>query len=322
MKLLNRVIERNPIRTVTFALLAILLISCHSVPDSDLAHENYIAPRGGNPAAQSIRWSPANEDIILVFGAETPSSPVEIYTYNIQTKDKNVIVKERPGFLFDATWTPDGEHILIMSQPDMPGYQPHGWWLMNIESGTKNYFLESGDIAYSPDGKTIAFLRETRASDRILGVELYLINVATREESLVYSNLDVDHSRGISWSSDGQSLAFSLCAGSHCDLYIWLVEKNILERITQDGRNQEPVWSPAGYVLAYLMRDESDIARHYLMLTMPDKDCDLKLPTRETVLSASWSPDGKYLAYLDVSGIYSVDVEKAFDRNIYQNFCN
>lgn len=309
-------------RAATFALLALLLVACYSASENDPDSENYIAPRGKNPAAQSIRWSPVDEDTILVFGVEMPSSPAEIYTYNIRTKEKNVLVKERPGFLFDAMWTPDGEHLLIMSQPDMPGYQPHGWWVMSIENGTKNYFLESGDIAYSPDGKTIAMLRETRTGNRILGIELSLVNVVTREESLVYSNLEVDQSRGISWSSDGQSIVFSLCSESDCDLYIWFVEKNVLERITQDGRNQEPVWSPSGHVLAYLMRDKSNIARQYLMLTTPDRNCDLKLPSRETVLSASWSPDGKHLAYLDADGIYSVDIEKTFGRDIYQNFCD
>lgn len=304
-----------------FIFLALFLVACHSASDNQ-GIETYIAPRGRNPAAQNIRWSPIDEDIILVFGVELPSTPAEIYTYNIQTRDKNALVKERPGFLFDAMWTPDGEHILIMSQPDMPGYQPHGWWVMNIKNGTKNYYLASGDIAYSPDGKTIAILREIRAGNRILGIELSLVNVATREESLVYSNLEVDQSRGISWSSDGQLIAFSLCSESDCDLYIWLVEKNVLERITQDGRNQEPVWSPSGQVLAYLMRDKSNIAWHYLMLTTPQKNCELKIPTKQPVLSVSWSPDGKHLAYLDADGVYSVDVEKIFGRDIYQNFCD
>lgn len=323
--MINRLFFQSPMRKkrLTMGILlfiAIFCIGCNPINgDSNIG--TYIIASGKNPEAQKIVWSPTNADLVLLFSAGLPDSTAEISTYNIKTKKKTVIVKEQPAFLYDVVWAPDGNHILILSGPDMQGYQPHGWWLMNIEQGEKEYFCESGDVAFSPDGQIVAILREISVGDDSAGVQLLFLDVKTREEILVYSNPDADYSRGISWSPDGKSLVFSLGLKLSRDLYFWTAETNEVVKITKANRSDNPIWSPKGNIIAYLASGQSNVTETSLHLTVQNGSCDLIIPSIQYVKSVTWSPDGEKLAYINRDGIYYLEIDKVLGKDVYQDLC-
>jgi Tol biopolymer transport system component len=49
--------------------------------------------------------------------------------------------------------------------------------------------------------------------------------------------------------------------------------------------------------------------------------CNVEIQNLEYVQSPAWSPDGKKMAYIASDGIYYLDLDKFFDKDVYQRLC-
>lgn len=274
----------------------------------------FIASRGSSPPAQSIVWSPTDEDKILVAAYETPAEPSEIYILDIKTRQENVLAKQLPAYLLEAKWTPDGNYALILSGGDTTGFETPGWWKVDINNKSSEHILDLIDAAWSPDGKTIAALREEKKGVNTIKIDLLIIDGDTNQEEIIATYDQADSRSGLSWSPDGQYLVFSLGKYGFNDLYILNMRTRQVVKITENIGSKYPAWSPAGNIIAF---------EKYPSLHLIDMDgkCEVEIPNLENVWSPTWSPDGRKLGYVGRDGIYFVDIGKVIERNIYEGLC-
>ncbi len=98
-------------------------------------------------------------------------------------------------------------------------------------------------------------------------------------------------------SPDGRQLAVEIAN----DIWIYDFERDNVRRLTFEGINQNPVWSPDGTRIAYAMAKKN---KNVLYLRMSDgSGAATRLTGKTTVqFPSSWSPDGRVLAYADTTG--------------------
>ena len=72
-----------------------------------------------------------------------------------------------------------------------------------------------------------------------------------------------------------------------------------MTRLTEDGRNEGPLWAPDGRRIAF---NSIQADGYHLMMKAMDGGSVERLTTRSTpVYAHSWTPDGSALAFINVS---------------------
>jgi Tol biopolymer transport system component len=298
-------------------LLVISLAGCQSNKMSDGIIN--VAPRG-IPPSQSIVWSPINPDQVLVTSSNLGPG-AEVYILNIKTKDRKVIAHTESGSFFEAKWTPDGKDVLILVGENVEAFSPQGWWKVNINGKSAEYLLGFVTAAWSPDGKTIATFSEEQQNGQFSKINLKLINVDTHREEIIFTSTELDTASNLSWSPDGQYLTFALGKSQLGDLHILNVSTEEFVNITEDQMVDSPVWSPTGKIIGFENRSQTEF-RITLHLISLDGKCNVEIPNLENAISPTWSPDGKKLGYIAEDGIYIIELDKIFGRDITNDICS
>lgn len=308
----------------TKALMIIILLSWAS---SLLAGCNFLdanRPTGdgvtfiasvGSPPADSIVWSPV-ENKILVTAGDVGMGRAQVYILDLGTKRKKVLINVDYGDIVASTWSPDGKYVLLVARDGSVGNGAGGVWKLDVENDSLKFLVDAGSSAWSPDGKSIASFFFERPNKR----SLRLMDVDTKNVTSIYETTDMRYDFGLSWSSDGQNLVFALGMDNPGNLYtINVLTKEVLQ-ITEDVRSSRPAWSPVGNVIAYTSWP-SQGTKTTLHLISADGICDIQIPNLEYVWSPTWSPDGRKIAYIGQDGIYVLDTDIVFGRDIYQSLC-
>jgi Tol biopolymer transport system component len=244
----------------------------------------------------------------------------QVYLLDITTGKKEVLVNTDYGDFVASTWAPDGKHVLLVARKNTIGSGAGGLWILNMESNSLEHLLDSGYAVWSPNGKTIATFSVEGINTVSEKVVLSLIDVDTKNITEIYENLNAKYFFGLSWSPDGENLVFSLGEDPE-NLYTLNVQTGQATQITEGIKSTAPVWSPVGNIIAYVSWPTTGI-RKTLHFINSDGKCDIQIPNLEYVWSPTWSPDGKKLAYIARDGIYFLEIEKIFGRDIYQGLCD
>jgi Tol biopolymer transport system component len=192
-------------------------------------------------------------------------------------------------------WSLDDKQLLVSVPRANSSDTKNGCWIMNADGSARQWFTTGRNACYSPDGTRIAFVNGHEGSDNI-----YIYDVLEGKSKFMLQEKYL-HIYGCSWSPDGTQICF--CGnrqGSPPELAIMdaaSTEKPVKVRLSDKNLGHNPSWSPGSKILVSLLVDE--FPRLHIVdpqtedaPTLLNNSADHGLP-----IDASWSPDGKQIAF-------------------------
>ena len=122
-------------------------------------------------------------------------------------------------------------------------------WLMDVDGENKRLLLDRNafDVAWSPDGKQIAFESYTDPATSDSDFDIWVVKTdGTDARNLTQGRFKRHYSP--TWSPDGRKIAFAAAPdGRDRELQIFVMKMATGEmtQITNKGNNFEPYWAPA-----------------------------------------------------------------------------
>jgi Tol biopolymer transport system component len=158
-----------------------------------------------------------------------------------------------------AVWMPDGRSLLIAvvkyqkTERQAPFFSKV--FEYNISSKQLTSLFENGsNLAPSPDGKTIAFLKR----DDNKRTDIYFFNTATKKETVFKT--DTSRKNSLEWSPDGKNLLYNISRGgtsqsATIEICVLNIATKQVKQITQSGKDKsyDPNWCPDSKKIVYYL---------------------------------------------------------------------
>ena len=250
-------------------------------------------------------WSPDGQRIAFVrIITSEPSFTIFVVSALGTSPERKLLSLTRgPSTI---VWSPDGRFIAISDAPS--SRERPGIVLFSPETGEKRHltsppvqFGADSHPAFSPDGKTLAFVRENTP---VTG-DIYVVPVAGGEPRRVtYDNAQHNFNSGVvgglAWTADGRAVIFSSTRRGVPGLWRVAVSGGEPERLAAGGDNTYyPTVSRQGHRLAYTqLFSGTPVYR----IGVPNSTARPGLATRliastQADASPQYAPDGKRIAF-------------------------
>lgn len=319
--------------------LMLSLGACSRYADIPPEEVEYISWTGLSPFERPV-WSPDGTRLALKEWSLPGLGKARLAIYTFADEQLHLLTYTS-GYFTSLSWSTDSSK-LVVAKVDERGY---GSQIEIVDLNSEQVtMIGSGaaGAAWAPDGQVIAIfvapnsnttsnqfaINLVRADGKLLKTIPLQIKIAPISQSptaipptlapgqlfFIPSYPPEYNFDGMSWSPDGQQIAFSLShhsseGGLAGDLYIVNVDTGELRQMTFEGWNYEPAWSPSGNMIAYIKDVKSRLGgRLYVM--KPNGSCSSALSDMPFVEGISWSPDGSRIVYESGNGIYILNVAK------------
>ncbi len=150
---------------------------------------------GQNGCAMGSSWSPDGRR--LAYGSQAGLKDTTLSVVNRDGEDARVLVRMPPGRLSDAAWSPRGGEIVYTTLTlglgnGLPTV------LVGVDTGDTTLLMNPGgyNLAWSPDGTQLAFIRGTEVARRS---EIYAVPARPNEEPRRITQTDMWSGRSLSW---------------------------------------------------------------------------------------------------------------------------
>lgn len=268
-----------------------------------------------------MNLSPDGRYLVYDFPPKDDSPLRDIFLLSIDGGREITLVNDASDDIF-PTWSPDGRHVLFVS--DRQGKQ--GVWILPISngnpSGTATFLRESGRIL--PVGMTRggAFFYSVRNGNQDLYTAALdvasgtlLVPPAKATDRALVSN------RIPAWSTDGRSLAY---VTERETAQLAAVAPVLVTRDVATGKEREVEshlnyvnqirWAPDGRSLLVVGRDRKNRQGLYRIgLEASETTPVVQSVPSQSVMRTCWSPDGKAIFFLRQEPKRSQIVRRALD---------
>jgi Tol biopolymer transport system component len=170
--------------------------------------------------------------------------------------------------------------------PGVPWSPDKELWVMNADGSDArrlSRIASWGPHAWSPDGKKIAFMRDTRA--------IYVVNAdGSGQRRLRSKTFD-----GPVWSPDGRKIAFTARGpGKGSDVYVMNADGGDERNLTRTpGNDLRPAWSPDGRRIAFVRGRGSN----FEIYVMNADGSGTRRLAHGRDWELDWSSDGRKIAF-------------------------
>jgi len=223
--------------------------------------------------------------------------------------------------------SPDGKQIVFLSSRDLFSID---MYLADAKTGQiKTKLIKT---AVDPHFESLQFIKSSGSWDAegkrfVLAAitrgkpVLSIVNVekGKRDKEVVFPQLG--EILNPTWSPDGRFIAFSALVGGLTDIFMYDLEEDKLEKMTDDAyADLYPAWSPDGNTIAFVTdrfsTDLSILSIGNYELALWDKETgDIKkVPGFRNAknINPQWSPDSKSLYFLSdqngITNVYRIDL--------------
>ncbi len=248
----------------------------------------------------------------LVFAADTGDG-LEIFVSGPNAEDP-VQLTNTAGTNEHPCWSPDGQHIaLVSTRPPPGGLIPGGTsiWIINADGSEPRQLAslpQATHLHWSPDGQKIA------ASGVVQGKrQIVLIDVQTGEVTpLTNTSGSATAPR---WSPDGEWIAYAdQDETTSWDIYKIRPDGTLKQRLTDSpGVDTDPCWSPDGQQIAFCSEREASAGRQIYLMPAGGGVATRLTPGGGVCSDLSWAPDGSRIVFawfhsLSGTQIWTVDL--------------
>ena len=255
-----------------------------------------------NPARDCCpAWSPDGRSIAFTRISETKGEIFIVPALGGPERKLQTTTGAHPLGLFRfVSWSPDGRFLAFADQG--PDEGPYAIFLVSVESLERRklsappakYYGDSYP-AFSPDGKTLAFVRAAGAALS----DIYLLSVAGGEpRRLTFGNTSIN---GLDWTPDGSEIVYSSSLLASVNS-LWRISASggAPERLAVGGENaSNPSISGHGHRLAYQQGvSDSNIWRIELQSSTGRGGSPTRLiASTQVEVGPQFSPDGKKITF-------------------------
>lgn len=211
-----------------------------------------------------------------------------VWTANLDGTNQKFLLE----YAASPSWSPDGSQLAFYGEQGID-HQPatgsgtNGIWKMNADGSTPLQLVPEGTahaVAWSPDGQIIAFDGARGSPER----RIYFINPDGTPQSFEALG---EHP---SFSPDGRQIAVKVCR-PECGLWIENPDDAEPRRLTTEGSDGLPAWSPDGKKIAFSRNADGNVDIYTIN---PDGSGLARLTTATGNDSVpAWTPDSRQIVF-------------------------
>ena len=248
-----------------------------------------------------ISWSADERRLAFERSQDTPNPDDKSVVVIVGADGRHEKSITPPGIVDDYApdWSPIAPR-LAFTRLDHRSGEPSAVFVANGDgSGARPIMANAMYPRWSPDGRKIAFLRQSEGTNELA---LWVMNANGSKPRLVVRHVVV---YVFDWSPDGRKLVFDDRRGK-AHVFVVNVDGSGLHRLTRAYREDaQPSWSPDGRRIAFTCSQKNED----ICTVNPDGSERRRLTTnRNSDFYPAWSPDSKQLAYVGYGGAYGVAV--------------
>lgn len=241
---------------------------------------------------------------ILFISNKENSQQNSLFTMKPDGSDAVKMATNEGYLYFQASWSPDLNHIVVAGWPPLPPGRRLDWtelYILGIEGSLQYRLTWSGQNAvWSPDGAQIAF---ERYGSLHIYAGIYIIDVdGSNERELKLDPFTIVHI--LDWSRDGKRLFVMVekyvegdSRPQSWELYEMDVKGNLIKQITDTKEiwEYDAYWSPDESKIAF---STMGLYRDIYVMNADGTNPNIITPTGQKIIGRfRWSSDGSGLTF-------------------------